>query len=91
MTRTSGIAPPVQIHFLFREVAPPYIDEEGFNYCRGCIEDLFRPIASGDETGGLPRIQETVLSEVPRVVEGIDPELREHFAAGLVRSQETAA
>lgn len=73
------------------DIAPLYTDQHGLTYCRECLEPLFLPIADGDETGGLPRVGDDILSDVPGVMEGIDPELRERFLAGLVRSPKIPA
>lgn len=53
-------------------------------YCRECIEGRFEKIANGDESDGLPKFEEYVLSDSIELMAAIDPGLRARFERGLV-------
>lgn len=54
------------------------------HYCRECVHGLFEPIANGDESSGLPKIEDAVLIDYPTIMEGLKPDLRQRFERGLV-------
>lgn len=63
---------------------------QNYEYCIGCIEKQFSPIAGGDERNGLPKIGDEVLHARDDVMRLIDPTLRADFEKCLAMLREVA-
>lgn len=62
---------------------PPIIADR-FPYCVTCIEEVLDPFVNGDETQGLPKIGEFILTDDAELMSRINPDKRQKVEATLV-------
>lgn len=69
---------------IYDTVEHPPVIAERFPYCVTCIEEVLDSFIKGDETQGLPKIGEFVLTNDAELMRRIDPDKRQKVEATLV-------